>query len=378
MNLPSSSTSSSDVATRRRSGSALRACLWAAVWLAVLDVAINVLLAYPADPKVTSASQLQLYFDYGRSTEAKLARMTRADRSQSAPITLVGWYNPLLVQEESKSNSAPVVAFYGMSHAVRLAKALERTSDKFTARIVGAPGATSNWAYGAYLRDRKQAKSQVAVLALMSANLPMITTMSPMTWNVSFPMPYTADRFFVESDQLRAVHPPYTSFEQYVRTLHDPQSWAVAREAIAEHDPIYRPFVMRASLLDHSSVFRLIRRAYGQRVERSERKKVISGAGFNPDSEQIRVANAIVKEFAARARSDGVLPVIFLVNSLGYSDSLFQAVRTVLEDNKISYVSSHEFVSPSDPRGYLPDSHFIDEIDDRMAQKLAQIVEQSR
>jgi hypothetical protein len=379
MNLPSSSTSSSDVATRKRSGGALRACLWAFFWLATLDVAINVLFAYPTDPRITSASQLKLYFDYGRSTEAKLARMTRAEPARSAPITLVGWYDPLMVQELPGSDSALAVTFYGMSHAMRLASALERTTDKFTVRKVGAPGATANWAYGAYLRDREQAKSKVAVLALMSANLPMITTMSPMTWNVSFPMPHTADRFLIDDgDRLRAIHPPYTSFEQYVRTLNDSRSWAAARNAIAEGDPIYSPFVMQASLLDYSSVFRLIRRAYGQRIERSERRKVIGPTGFNPGSEQIKVANAIIKEFAIRARSDGVLPVIFLVNNLGYSDSLYQAVRSVLESNKIPYVSSHDFVSPRDPRGYLPDSHFKDEIDDRMARKLVQVIDASR
>ena len=58
---------------------------------------INILFAYPSDPKVTNPSRLRLYFEYGRSTEGQLSRMTRADRTRTAPITLSGWYDPLEV-----------------------------------------------------------------------------------------------------------------------------------------------------------------------------------------------------------------------------------------------------------------------------------------
>ena len=44
---------------------------------------------------------------------------------------------------------------------------------------------------------------------------------------------------------------------------------------------------------------------------------------------------------------------------------MYQAIRPTLDTEKISYLSSHTIVSPSDPRGYLPDGHFTDEIDDK-------------
>src|SRR5665647_2676737 len=174
---------------------AMRLGAWIAIGLAAFDILINVVFAYPSDPKNTYPSRLQIYFEYGRSTDAQLARMTRPDSSLTAPITLSGWYNPLTVEEKNGSLQNPIVTFYGMSHAVQLAHALGRVSNKYTARVVGAPGATANWANGAYLRDRGGGKSRAVVLAFMSANLPMITTMSPMTWNIGFPMPYTEDRF---------------------------------------------------------------------------------------------------------------------------------------------------------------------------------------
>ncbi len=348
--------------------------VWVIISLAMIDVFINTVFAFPSDPKITNPPHLRLYFDYGRSTEGKLARMTRDDPSQTAPITLSGWYNPLQVNETPSAVARPIVTFYGMSHAVRLANALTRTSDRFSSRVVGAPGATTNWSYGAYLRDRGGGKSQVVVLALMSVSLPMITSLSPLTYNYDFAEPYTSDRFYIDKDRLRVVRPPFTSFKEYTQAFYDPKEWAAARDVFAEHDPLYNRFLFRANIFDHSSLFRLIRRAYAQRVTREERKNVLDTNGFNPDCEQVQVANEIVRDFARRARSDKLIPVIFIVNNFGYSDFMYQAIRPTLDAEKIPYLSSHTIVSPSDPRGYLPDGHFTDEVDDKLARALAEII----
>jgi hypothetical protein len=135
---------------------------------------------------------------------------------------------------------------------------------------------------------------------------------------------------------------------------------------------------MRASVLDHSSLFRLIRRAYGQRVLRNARNAILTSDGFRSESEQVQVARAIIHEFAQRARKDGMIPVIFIVNNFGYSDYLFKALYPALQADNVPYLSSHTIVSPDDPRGYLPDSHFTDEIDDKLARALVGVIENSR
>jgi hypothetical protein len=374
MNPPSSSTSSSEPAPARPWRLTLVMLGWIAFALIAIDVAINIVFRYPSDPRVIDPARMALYFDYGRSTEGKLVRMTRADRSQTAPITLTGWYSPLASKDYSPGGDAGTVTIYGMSHSVRLAEALERTSTRYTARSVGAPGATANWAYGAFLRDRGGGKSKAVVLSLMSLNLPMINTMSPMTWNISFPMPYTADRFFVEGDLLAVRRAPYESFEDYVQTAADPVKWNAARAIFKAHDSKYDPFLMERSVLDHSALLRLIRRSYGQSVEREARSGVLDGSGFNPESEEIQVANAIVRDFAKRARANGMIPVIFLVNNFGYSDTLYRALRETIERDSIPHLSSHTVISPTDPRGYLPDSHFTDANDDRLARALEKVI----
>ncbi|HZS53656.1 MAG TPA: hypothetical protein VFA65_04580 [Bryobacteraceae bacterium] len=360
---------------RHRYGSTLHVFLWFIISLATIDLAINILFAYPKDPK-TQPTSFQAYFDYGRSTEGQLRRMTRPEKDQTAPITLAGWYNPLQVKEFApKTLQSSIVTIYGASHSVNLATALGRVSNRFTPRSVGGPGATSNWAYGAYLRDRGGGKSYAVVLSFQSSTLPMITSLSPITWNSDAPKPYTADRFLLDGNKLRVIQPPYTSFDSYVETLDDPQKWSMAREFFSKHDPFYNSWVFRENLLDYSSLFRLVRRAYAQHVVRDIKHSVLDQSGFQPESEPIKVATAIIHEFAIRARRDGSIPVIFMINDLGYSNFLFQALSSAVQADNVPYLSSDAIVPPNDPRGYLPDSHFTIENDDKLARALEGILE---
>ena len=93
MSLLSLFTSSSERPLTR--GRAVLLGLCTVAGLAAIDAAVNFAFAYPDDPKVTQVDQVAAYFEYGRSIEGKLARITRSDPAQTAPITLAGWYQPL-------------------------------------------------------------------------------------------------------------------------------------------------------------------------------------------------------------------------------------------------------------------------------------------
>jgi hypothetical protein len=348
--------------------------IWVAVWLVAIDVFINLAFGFPTNPKAIP-SRLQLYFNYGRSQEGKLSQITRADPKQTAPITLNGWYDPIQVEDLQGDPLAPVVTFYGMSHAVRLASALKRVSNRYHVRIVAAPGATTNWAYGAYLRDHGGNVSRVVVLAFMSGNLPMINTMSAMTWNTNVAIPYTSDRFYLDGDKLKRATPPYTSFGEYVRAFFDKKLWAASQAKFRKWDAYYNSFIMDADVLDRSAFVRLLRRAYAQREQRDLKHSVLDHSGFNPQSEEIKVAQKIVREFAADARRRNIVPVVFIANLLGDSDYLFEALEPALRHDNIPYLSSHTIASPNDPRSYLPDTHFTIAKDDEMAGALVKILD---
>ncbi|HEU4650508.1 MAG TPA: hypothetical protein VFS49_03750 [Croceibacterium sp.] len=380
MSRLSSSTSSSDpdggVAERR---SIWRRCAWVLAWLVALDIAASIAFAFPADPRDLSPSRWALYFDYGRSMEGRLRRGTRADPEQTAPITLSGWYRPLVaVARQAKAPDGTVVHFYGMSHAVRLADALQATSATMTARSVGAPGATANWAFGAFRRDTGRHRGDVAVLALMSTTLPMITTMSPMTWNSSFAMPYTADRYRLRDGRLVVTRPPYDSFAGYVATFDDPARWAAAKRTFAANDPFFDPRLFDETVLDHSSLVRLLRRAWAQKRDREERAAALDETGFVANSEAVRLANGIVAEFAREARREGVVPVVYVVNNLGFGDHLFRALEPALRAGHIPVLNSAAVIDPRDAAWYLPDTHFTDEGDRRLARALERIIREQQ
>jgi hypothetical protein len=378
MNLPSSFISSSDAMPssepdigRNRRQSAGRLLLWTVIWLLAIDLFIGAVFPYPDDPRNVTPSRIALYFDYGRSIEGRLRRSTRAEPDKTAPITLAGWYKPMKVVDFPAKPGSVKVSFYGMSHCVRLAEALQRTSSRYSARSIGAPGATTNWAYGAFRRDKDRAGSKAAVLAIMSSTLPMITTQSPMTWNTSFAMPYTADRFVVRQDgELRVVSPPYESFADYVTAFEDTGKWTEARKQFARNDPFYDPLLLHETVLDHSALVRLARRAWSQSRDRAMRHSVLDATHYDADSEAVRLANAVIADFARVARRDGLVPIVYIVNNFGYGDQLYRALQATLVRENIPYLSSHTIVDPRDPRNYLPDSHFTDANDDKLARAL--------
>ena len=381
MSLRSSSTSSSDTAAGSSSAGRLKwlVFLWVLVWLAVIDLAVGWAFAYPDDPRDTAPGALSLYFDYGRSSEGRLRRATRADPERSAPITLAGWYDPIEAKERPGDAGGTAIAVYGMSHAVRLADALHDVAPHYRVRSVGAPGATANWSYGAFLRDRDRSESKVAVLAIMSSTLPMILSATPMNWNTSFAIPYSADRFFVGQDgrQLRRTAPPYESFAAYAQTLEDPVAWRKALRQFDRTDPFYDPLLVRETFLDSSVVVRLMRRGLAQRRDRAWRENVLTSEGFDKNSEPVRVANAIVADFAKRCRSEGIVPVIYVVDSFGYADQLTRSLEATLERDRIPYLSSSRHLDPQSPVNYLPDSHFTDANDRILARALADIIERN-
>lgn len=348
---------------------------WAILWLIVLDVAANLAFAYPRDPKDLSPGAMALYLDYGRSMEGRLRRATRADPAETAPITLAGWYDPLTAIERAPKPGGTEVTVYGMSHAVRLAEALQQVSPKYQVRSVAAPGAGTNWSYGAFLRDRERGDSKVAVLAIMSSTLPMILSPTPMNWNASFAMPYTADRFVLENGRLERIAPPYESFEDYVRTFNDPAAWQQALAQFERTDPFYDSFLVRQSWLDNSTLFRLVRRGWSQRRDHQWRTSVLTAEGYDAGSEPVRVANAIIADFARQARARGIVPVIYVVDSFGYGDQLYRALADTLRRDDIPYLATHAVIDPMSPVGYLPDSHFTDANDRLLAQALERVLD---
>jgi hypothetical protein len=102
------------------------------------------------------------------------------------------------------------------------------------------------------------------------------------------PDAYVGDCFYLEGGQLKVIHAPYDSFEQYKQTFFNPTPWPAPVDFFAKNDPLYDSFIFGASLLDRSSLVRFARRAYNQNRSRSILHAVLdmlgSGASVHEDA----------------------------------------------------------------------------------------------
>ncbi|NEO87636.1 MAG: hypothetical protein F6J87_25750 [Spirulina sp. SIO3F2] len=355
---------------------------WAVLALVGIDVGINSLFAYPRDVK-TPPSNLELYFDYGRSTEAKLQRMFGPTPETSAPITGAGWLDQTQFDREPnqvESGKELMVATYGMSFSQLLGFAIARTQDQVTVRNIRAPLAPPNWSYAAFTMDLGNHQADGAVLTIMSQNLPMLNTMTGSTVAFDTPYPYTHPHYELAGEDLDTIAPSLITETDVRQALLDsPEQWQTFRQQLERHDPFYDPLLFRESWLDRSALLRLVRRGYAQVSNQGRRNRVYQAkTGFNPESSQVKILEALVRDFAQAARSQDIVPVIYLVNNIGYQDHLDQLLIPLLEAEGIPYVSSSDFAPTDDPRLFLGDGHFLEEIDEAIAAEVVNVVRQNR
>jgi hypothetical protein len=176
---------------------------------------------------------------------------------------------------------------------------------------------------------------------------------------------------------LRAEEPPIASAAVFRQALLDPSRtrWNAYVDWIAANDEYYDPLLFKGTVLDRSSFVRLVRRAYAGSVgNRRDGGVYDPGRGFDPRSEEAKLLQALVVDFATKARQDGSFPVVYIVNNLGTSDHAFRLLEPTLRANGIAYLSSHDICPPNDPRYYLPDSHFEPETNLRMAQAMGDLI----
>jgi len=362
--------------------------LWICIYLVIIDFAINIIFSYPKDPRNISPSAIRQFFEYGRSVEGKLARMTRRSVDDSAPIVSVGWLvgSPnRLVSNNLNSENKPVVTIYGMSHAGLLAEDMAKIDNSIsikdnslTIRSVGAPGAVPTWSYAAYLYDKDQYYSDVVILGIMTRGVPLICTTSGATNHFDAVYPYTYPRFFLSNGALKYELPPFISFKDYIEYFYNPEKWKAYIKWLREYDKFYNPVLFKKKILDNSSIFRMLRRAYAYSMQRNKEAEVYSDTkGFNIESDEVKILQSLVVEFSQIAKQHNSLPIIYIVNNAFMGDRLFRLLEPTLLSNNIPFLSSHDICPPNDPRYYLPDSHFIPSKNLELANEMIKIIREN-
>lgn len=354
---------------------------WAIAGLVTIDVAANWLFRYPQDVN-TPPNTVQRYFDYGRSTEGKLRRMFGPTRDSSAPITKAGWLDAERFAEEPtqvQPDDNLMIATYGMSFSQLLGFAIADTQPDVTVRNIRAPEAPANWAYAAFDLDQSAHQADAVVLTVMSHGVDKLRTMTGNTVSSDIPYPYTQPRYQLQDGELQATWPNLVTEMDFRRALQeDDAAWQTFNDRLANYDPYYSTLNFRQSVLDASALFRLARRAYVQTGrDRVSRRVYNASTGFNPQSQEVQVLQALIRAFAAQARQQNKVPILYLVNNIGYQDHLDQALIPLLEAENIPYVSSTDFAPINDPRLFQGDGHFLPEIDDAIAAEVVKVARQN-
>ena len=366
----------SKISTHKRVRGFATAGLGFVLTLAALDVAINLLFPYPTDPLNTSPGAMNLYFDYGRSIEGKVTRQLGATDETSAPIARPGWLDSHLGEGQATKPMGKnlLVAIYGMSFALRTGEAMKKLDPNVTLRIVAGPSAPPSFSFAAYEADRGHQQANVVILGILASSVKGMGAMTGMTWGSEVPAPYTFPKYSLQQGKLAAVQPQITSLAQLRAAMGDRLKRDTFVAQLQEHDQFFDSFVFEKNWLDASAIVRMLRRAWAKVHQDNITNQIHTQAGFNPEWDQVPVLKKMVQEFAATAKRDGKLPIVLLFNDRGYDDHLYRLLQPTLEQNQIPFVSSHEIAPATDGNNFVSDGHFTRAVDQRIAQKVLDLV----
>lgn len=345
----------------------LKVLLGFALATLLLDLAIGWIWRTPSDPHV-EPTQLQRYFEYGRSVEGKLRAQVGADDAHTVPIMGAAWIDTPRAFGPA-APSAPdklLVAGYGQSFTQRVLRAAERQDRQIELRLLEGPATPLSHSFKQYQQDRKSHSATVVVIGVLASTLPQLVTMTTMTWAFESPAPFTYPRYSLVEGQLREIDPIVSSLDDLRLALADPVRWQAFRDQLQQYDEAFDPFVFDASTLDHSVLGRLARRALCQRHQQRFTHRFVDAQGFTNRDGILDLATALLAEFADSARADGRLPIVLLIADRGYNDYLYRALGPALASRGIPFITSHEVAPANDLRTFLPDGHFRRDLDDRL------------
>jgi len=377
MSLDNSSIFSSSGRSRSpRSQSRLRVgaiVLWTVAVLAVVDLAIGLVFRPLHDP--LRMSSLQLYFDYGRSIEGKLRDEVGAASAQDAVIIDAGWIAENCNRASPTSPDKHAFDIYGMSFSNKIGERLVQLDPTLMENRFAGPSAPVNHSYACFLRrfDSKVNLAPIQILGVLASSIPRMLTLTGLTTSFEAIQPFTYPRYSLAADgRLVAINPSISSPHELREALADPAKWHRFVNQLAIHDYFYDRFVFNADLLDDSVLGRMVRRAWGQRVQRERvaelRRDDFANVDIGP------VLRAMLIDFAKKARSVQARPIVILIEDRGFSRALSTIAAPALAANHIEFISTSDIVSPEAADNFVADGHFTAAANDKVARAVLSLL----
>lgn len=357
--------------------SAIKTGLWFTYFLICLDIGINVMFPYPSNSHKNIPGKLNLYFDYGRSIEGKISRQVGPTDETSGLLAQVGWLNPQNWKEKPTSPELGenlLVATYGMSFSNDVSHAMKAIDPGITLRLIAGPAAPPNHSFAAYNLDRGRHEADVVILGILASSVKGMSAISGMTWGAEVPAPFTFPKYVAKDGKLQAIWPKIQSFEELRIAMRDKQEWREFITQMQEEDTFFNSFIFEENLLDSSSLLRMIRRSFAQKHQQEITNTIHTNKGFNDKWEGIATLRLMINDFANTAKKDGKLPIVLLLNDMGYEDHLFKVLKTELADQSIPFVSTHNIAPATDRKNFVEDGHFTNNANRMIAQEVIELI----
>lgn len=338
-----------------------------AVFLVIIDSTIGRLFQMPTDPQV-EPSRLAKYFDYGRSIEGKLRRDIAQDPDEE--VLKAGWLTETC--DASTKVAAGKMAFdiYGMSFSNHVAIQMEELDRSVEGTRFSGPAAPPNHSYACFVRrdERILDRAPVQILGILASSLRRMETISGLTTSFEQPQPFTYPRYSLDSGgRLETRKPSIQTLHDLRFAFSDGKKWITFLSDLKEHDVFYDPFVMRADIIDHSVIGRMVRRAWGQRVIRQRTNALLPQDRFAGAPELVPVLRAMLLDFASRARARNAQPIVILFDDQGYKDVLLDLLGSDLKKSHIDFVATSNIAPADNPGNFVSDGHFTEAVDKKIA-----------
>lgn len=363
MQPPSSSTSSSERAA------ALRTALWFVAFLAAFEIGMRVLLAHGP----LGATSIGQYFLYGESYETKLRRLAHTKDLPSNSILYAGWLDAHRFAEQP---SEADVTIYGASFVANSGAVIAKLRPDLKMRTIAGPGTPLNHTYAAYQLDRPLRKTRVAVVGLVSVAVPEVLLMNRGSLYNDSPFPYFFPRYDLVDGKLQRQGDSLINSAAELRSaLDDPQKWRAQLDVLAKHDDGYRRWYFASDVFDGSALGRLLRRSLSKKHQDSYLKAVHGPRGFDRKHHAVVVFRALLDQLISELRIEGVRPIFVNYATLGDADHLDQITDDIYERTQVPHLSTVPICSPGDASNYIPDGHFTEACNEKVARALLKVLE---
>lgn len=351
----------------------IKSIFYTILFLIILDISIGYIVKYPENPFENYPSSLQTYFNKGRSVTGRLKQMISEHGVSGRAEN--GWLGTAVASDtlkvDSLNNINLKIRIYGMSFSNHMGEALHKVKPNAEVTLFHGGGAPPNYVLNAFLHDSTKSDAQIAVLGVYASGIYGVLCNTGFTWNFEMGRPYTYSSYTLKREEVVERRSEIQSLNEFKNTLYMKSDFEKYLNNMKKNDPFYSSYLIEETFFDKSLIYRLIRKGYSSGfMRRINAKYYSSKKGILPGTDMANSLNAIYKKFNEEARNADLFPVVFLINTTGFSDHLYQFSKNYLEENSIPFISTH-FSAPVEKRQFfLDDGHFTEDANKIFAKEL--------